>query len=208
MANKETGRETMTFALLQKSTPHYRADIDGLRGIAVLLVFAYHLGSARCRGGYVGVDVFFVISGYLIGSIILSEIANSRFSLLSFYERRIRRILPALFVLLCVSYWFAYCYFLPVESKDFAKSLLATTLSVSNVFFLRQSGYFDGPAAMKPLLHTWSLAVEEQFYIFLPFFLLAIRRFSPRAKLWLVATVASLSFVVSVIGVFHNREAT
>ena len=197
----------MPITLLKKSTPHYRADIDGLRGIAVLLVFAYHLGTARCRGGFVGVDVFFVISGYLIGSIILSEIANSKFSLASFYERRVRRIFPALFVVLCASCWFAYRYLLPVESESFAKSLLAATLSVSNIFFLHQSGYFDGPAAMKPLLHTWSLAVEEQFYIFLPLFLLAIRRFSPRIKLWLVSSVASVSFAVSVIGVFHNREA-
>ena len=197
----------MQMTLWKRSTPHYRADIDGLRGIAVLLVFAYHLGTARCRGGFVGVDVFFVISGYLIGSIILSEIGNSKFSLASFYERRVRRILPALFVVLCASCWFAYRYLLPVESKSFAKSLLAATLSVSNIFFLHQSGYFDGPAAMKPLLHTWSLAVEEQFYIFLPLLLLAIRRFSSRGKLWLVATVASISFVASMIGVFHNREA-
>lgn len=198
----------MAIALLKKSTPHYRADLDGLRGVAVLLVFAYHLGASRCRGGFVGVDVFFVISGYLIGSIILSEIANSRFSLLSFYERRVRRIFPALFVLLCASYWFAYRFFLPVESKDFAKSLLATTLSASNIFFLHQSGYFDGPAAMKPLLHTWSLAVEEQFYIFLPLFLMAIRRCPPRRKRWLVVLVASVSFLVSAIGAFRSREAT
>jgi len=197
----------MAIALVKKSTPHYRADIDGLRGVAVLLVFAYHLGTARCRGGFVGVDVFFVISGYLIGSIILSEIADSKFSLLSFYERRIRRIFPALFVVLCASYGFAYRYLLPMESKDFAKSLVAATLSVSNIFFLHQSGYFDAPAAMKPLLHTWSLAVEEQFYVFLPLFLVAIRRYSPRRKIWLVAGVASASFLVSSIGAFQNREA-
>ena len=197
----------MPITLLRKSTPHYRADIDGLRGIAVLLVFAYHLGTARCRGGFVGVDVFFVISGYLIGSIILSELANSKFSLLSFYERRVRRICPALFVVLCASCWFAYRYLLPVESESFAKSLLAATLSVSNIFFLHQSGYFDGPAAMKPLLHTWSLAVEEQFYVFLPLFLLVIRRCSPRIKLGLVSSVATASFVVSSISVFHHREA-
>jgi peptidoglycan/LPS O-acetylase OafA/YrhL len=197
----------MPITLFKPSTPHYRADIDGLRGIAVLLVFAYHLGTARCRGGFIGVDVFFVISGYLIGSIILSEIANSKFSLASFYERRVRRIFPALFVVLCATCWFAYRYLLPVESKTFAQSLLAATLSVSNIFFLHQSGYFDGPAAMKPLLHTWSLAVEEQFYIFLPLFLLALRRLSPRAKLWLVSTVASISLVASVVGVFRNREA-
>jgi peptidoglycan/LPS O-acetylase OafA/YrhL len=197
----------MNIPFLRQSTSHYRADIDGLRGIAVLLVFAYHLGTARCRGGFVGVDVFFVISGYLIGSIILSEIERSKFSLTSFYERRIRRILPALFVVLCVSCCFAYRYLLPVESTEFAKSMLAATFSSSNIFFLHQSGYFDGPAAMKPLLHTWSLAVEEQFYLFLPLFLLAIRRCSPIRKRYWVISVASASFLVSVVGVFRNREA-
>jgi peptidoglycan/LPS O-acetylase OafA/YrhL len=136
---------------------------------------AYHLGTARCRGGFVGVDVFFVISGYLIGSIILSEIAACKFSLWSFYERRIRRIFPALFVVLFASCCFAHRYLLPVESKEFAISLLAATLSASNIFFLHQSGYFDTAVSMKPLLHTWSLAVEEQFYVFLPIFLRAIR---------------------------------
>ncbi len=198
----------MNIPFLKQSTSHYRADIDGLRGIAVLLVFAYHLGTARCRGGFVGVDVFFVISGYLIGSIILSEIESSKFSLASFYERRIRRILPALFVVLCVSCCFAYRYLLPVESTEFAKSLLAATFSASNIFFLHQSGYFDGPAAMKPLLHTWSLAVEEQFYLFLPLFLLAIRRCSPTRKRYWVISVATISFLISVVGVFRSREAT
>lgn len=198
----------MAISFVKKSTTHYRADIDGLRGIAILLVFAYHLGSARCRGGFIGVDVFFVISGYLIGSIILSEIAASKFSLLSFYERRIRRIFPALFVVLSASSCFAYRYLLPVESKDFAKSLIASTTSVSNLFFLYQSGYFGAPAAMKPLLHTWSLAVEEQFYVFLPFFLMAIRRGSPTWKRGIVLLVAAVSFLASVLGVFHNPEGT
>jgi peptidoglycan/LPS O-acetylase OafA/YrhL len=197
----------MAICLLKKSTPHYRSDIDGLRGIAVLLVFAYHLGTARCRGGFVGVDVFFVISGYLIGSIILSEIAASKFSLWSFYERRIRRIFPALFVVLFASCCFAYRYLLPVESKEFAISLLAATLSASNIFFLHQSGYFDSAVSMKPLLHTWSLAVEEQFYVFLPVFLIAIRRWSPSRQRRLVIFVATLSFLVSAIGAFRSREA-
>src|SRR6516164_4849014 len=140
----------MRFFLIKPSTSHYRADIDGLRAVAVLLVFAYHLGTARVRGGFIGVDVFFVISGYLIGSIILNEIAASRFSLLSFYERRVRRIFPALFVTLGVSAILAYKFFLPAEMDEFAKSLLAATFSLSNVFFYHQAGYFEGAAAMKP----------------------------------------------------------
>src|SRR6266478_15429 len=169
---------SMYFSLSKKSSPSYRADIDGLRGIAVLLVLAFHLGTSKCSGGFIGVDVFFVISGYLIGSIILSEIDRGKFSLLSFYERRVRRILPALFVTLAVCGMLAYEFFLPAELDQFAKSFLAATLSFSNILFYHQAGYFEGAAAIKPLLHTWSLGVEEQFYIFLPLFLLALRKYS------------------------------
>src|SRR5258708_7906370 len=198
----------MTFSLTKPSTPHYRADIDGLRAVAVLLVFAYHLGTARVRGGFVGVDVFFVISGYLIGSIILSEIDSGKFSLLSFYERRVRRILPALFVALAVCAVLAYKFFLPAELDEFAKSFLAATFSFSNVFFYHQAGYFEGPAAMKPLLHTWSLAVEEQFYIFLPLFLLAVRRYSLAVRRNIVMAVTICSFIISAWGAFKNPDAT
>src|SRR5215813_12350389 len=160
----------------------YRPDIDGLRAVAVLLVLAYHVGIYRLRGGFVGVDVFFVISGFLIGSIILKDLAVDRFSLASFYERRIRRILPALVALLFCTAVLGYKYFLPIEFVEFGKSLLAATFSVSNILFLHQSSYFDTPASMKPLLHTWSLAVEEQFYLFLPLFLIAIRKLSARRQ--------------------------
>lgn len=198
----------MRFSLVKPSTAHYRADIDGLRAVAVLLVFAYHLGTARVKGGFVGVDVFFVISGYLIGSIILAEIDARRFSLLSFYERRVRRIFPALFVTLAVTAALAYKFFLPSEMEEFAKSLLAAAFSFSNILFYHQSGYFEGAAAMKPLLHTWSLAVEEQFYIFLPLFLLFLRRLEGTKRRLVVLLVALLSFAVSVWGAFHNPEAT
>jgi peptidoglycan/LPS O-acetylase OafA/YrhL len=207
-ADAVTEGRQMTPARQHKSSLNYRPDIDGLRGIAVLLVLVYHLGSSKCRGGFVGVDVFFVISGYLIGSIILSDISASTFSLLSFYERRVRRIAPALFVMLFVACLFVYKYFLPAESTDFAKSLLAATLSTSNIFFLHQSGYFDGPAAMKPLLHTWSLAVEEQFYIFLPLVLMAIRRYLAARQRALIIFVAALSFLVSAVGAFRSPDAT
>lgn len=159
---------------------HYRADIDGLRGIAVLSVLAYHLRTELFRGGYVGVDVFFVISGYLISAIILKGIAAGRFSIASFYERRIRRIFPALIFALLGTDVLAYLYFLPTELKDFSKSLLAALFSVSNFYFWWQSGYFSAPIETKPLIHTWSLAVEEQFYIFLPIFLALAHRYFPR----------------------------
>jgi len=186
----------------------YRPDIDGLRAVAVLLVLAYHVGIYRFRGGFVGVDVFFVISGFLIGSIILNDLAANRFSLAGFYERRIRRIFPALAVVLFAVSVLAFKLFLPIEFVQFGKSLLAATFSVSNILFLHQSSYFDTPASMKPLLHTWSLAVEEQFYLFLPLFLLAIRKLSVRNQRLLVILVAVASFIVSCVGAFQDKEAT
>jgi peptidoglycan/LPS O-acetylase OafA/YrhL len=186
----------------------YRPDIDGLRAVAVLLVLAYHVGIYRLRGGFVGVDVFFVISGFLIGSIILEDLSADRFSLVGFYERRIRRIFPALVVLLFFVSLLAYKFFLPTEFIAFGKSLLAATFSVSNVLFLQQSSYFDTPASMKPLLHTWSLAVEEQFYLFLPLFLMGLKKLSAHRRKILVITVALASFVVSAVGAFLNKEAT
>src|SRR5215831_2323306 len=157
----------------------YRPDVDGLRAVAVLSVLAFHIGLSRTPGGFVGVDVFFVISGYLISSISFSEIAGSLFSLVGFYERRIRRILPALLGLLAVSSVFAAIYLLPSELVEYGKSALATTTYVYNLYFRYHSGYFDAPLS-QPLLHTWSLAVEEQFYILFPLFLVLIRRFFPQ----------------------------
>jgi peptidoglycan/LPS O-acetylase OafA/YrhL len=192
----------------------YRADIDGLRGIAVLLVLAYHLQGLRFHGrflfsgGFVGVDVFFVISGFLISSVILAEISASKFSLFSFYERRIRRIFPALIVMLFITSILAYRYFLPTELLDFAKSLVAATFSLSNVYFWQQSGYFDAPAAMKPLLHTWSLGVEEQFYIFFPLFLVLVRKIFPTRLRLSIMVIALVSFVVSAIGAFQYPVST
>jgi peptidoglycan/LPS O-acetylase OafA/YrhL len=198
----------MTADQTAKPIVKYRPDIDGLRAVAVLLVLAYHIGIYRLRGGFVGVDVFFVISGYLISSIILSDLDTSRFSIASFYERRIRRIFPALFVMLFATAVLAYKFFLPSEFVDFGKSLLASTFSFSNLYFLQHSSYFDAPAAMKPLLHTWSLAVEEQFYVFLPLFLIGIRKFFPSKQRLIIIVVALLSFCVSAVGAFHNHDAT
>ncbi|MGI4853039.1 MAG: acyltransferase family protein [Janthinobacterium lividum] len=179
---------------------HYRADIDGLRAVAVLLVVLGHLRT-RVTGGYVGVDVFFVLSGYLIGAHILSEIQADRFSLADFYERRVRRIFPALLVMLAASSAAAWFVLLPTELKDFSQAQLAALSSIANFTFLRQAGYFDTASLLNPLLHTWSLAVEEQFYLSLPLLvLLAQRRCPGRVKqlLWLLTAASLLAAAVWV----------
>jgi peptidoglycan/LPS O-acetylase OafA/YrhL len=146
----------------------YRRDIDGLRALAVISVVLYHAQVGWLGGGYVGVDVFFVISGYLITKYVDHRIRDGKFSIVAFYERRVRRIMPALFFLLIVASALAYFALLPNELYNFSKAELATTLFAPNIFFYREAGYFDAAAKLKPLLHMWSLGVEEQFYIFLP----------------------------------------
>jgi peptidoglycan/LPS O-acetylase OafA/YrhL len=187
---------------------HYRADIDGLRAIAVLSVLAYHLRMGLFPGGFVGVDIFFVISGYLISAIILKDISAGKFSIAGFYERRVRRIFPALIAMLLGASLLAYLFFLPAELMGFAKSLLAALFSVSNIYFWRHSGYFSAPVETMPLVHTWSLAVEEQFYVFLPVFLALAHRFFPRKIRLSVILIAALSFAVSAVGAFRNPTAT
>ena len=149
----------------------YRADIDGLRALAVVPVVLFHAGFSLFSGGFVGVDVFLVVSGYLITTILLEDIENNRYSILRFYERRARRILPALFFVMLVCIPFAWMWMLPIQLKDFSQSLVAVSLFVSNILFWQESGYFAAAAAEKPLLHTWSLAVEEQYYLLFPIFL-------------------------------------
>lgn len=171
----------------------YRHEIDGLRALAVLPVILFHAGFSQFSGGYVGVDVFFVISGYLITGLIVDEMKRGDFSLVSFYERRARRILPALFVVLLASTAMAWLWMLPVYMKEFSQSLMAVSAFVSNIFFWRVSGYFDTTTELKPLFHTWSLAVEEQFYLFFPILLIALWRFAPRSittVLWVSAAVS------------------
>lgn len=179
---------------LHNKALNYRPDIDGLRAVAVLSVIAFHFGIFHLTGGFVGVDVFFVISGYLISSIVFSEVADSRFSVIGFYERRIRRIFPALFAMLLVFSAFALIFFLPTELVDVGKSTLAATFSISNFYFWKHSGYFavHNP---DPLLHTWSLAVEEQFYILFPIFLVLVRRFFAQ---WLRVSIVFF-FAASVL---------
>lgn len=153
----------------------YRKEIDGLRALAVLPIVLFHAGFSAFSGGYVGVDIFFVISGFLITSIIRDQISRGAFRFRDFYERRARRILPALFFVLLATLPMAWIWLLPREMKEFGESLLAVVAMASNFFFWRDSGYFATLSEYQPLLHTWSLAVEEQFYLLFPalLFLLA-----------------------------------
>lgn len=173
----------------------YRREIDGLRALAVLLVLLFHAGVPGFSGGFIGVDVFFVISGYLISAIILNELNQGRFSLAHFYERRARRILPALFIVMAASLPLAWLWLAPTDLQDFGKSLISVALYFSNIFFWKQSGYFDTAAELKPMLHTWSLAVEEQYYLVFPPLLLFIWRNCRRylGLILIFLTLASLS---------------
>jgi len=172
----------------------YRPDIDGLRALAVLSIFLFHINDDWMPGGYVGVDIFFVISGYLIGGIVLKDVTAGRFSLAEFYARRFKRIIPALFAMLLVVTGLCWFVLFPRPFDQFASSMLATTFSVSNIYFQRTTGYFDIGAHSKPLLHTWSLGVEEQFYIVFPLALLGIYRLF-KGRVWLATMLA---FVVSL----------
>lgn len=158
----------------------YRAEIDGLRAVAILPVILFHAGFSLFSGGVIGVDVFFVISGYLITSIITEEIHNKQFSFLHFYERRARRIMPALFLVMIVCIPFAWYWMLPNQMNNFSKSLIAVSLFSSNIFFWRESGYFAAISEEIPLLHTWSLAVDEQYYALFPIFIFLTWRFGKK----------------------------
>jgi peptidoglycan/LPS O-acetylase OafA/YrhL len=166
----------------------YRPDIDGLRALAVLSVLLFHAGLGL-EGGYVGVDVFFVISGYLITTLIVKDLETGRFTLLGFWERRIRRIMPPLVVVVLATVVAGWWLLLAEDYKELGQSVVAQALLLSNVFFWRESGYFEQSADLKPLLHTWSLAVEEQFYLFFPLLLVALRKAS-RRLLWPVLVLA------------------
>jgi peptidoglycan/LPS O-acetylase OafA/YrhL len=174
---------------------NYRREIDGLRAIAVLPVILFHAGFSAFPGGYVGVDVFFVISGYLITGILIDEIGRGEYSVLRFYERRARRILPALFGVLLLCLPFAWMWLLPEQLVDFAGSLASVLVFLANLFFMSQVSYFAPAAELQPLLHTWSLGVEEQYYLAFPFVVAVALRFGLRVlvAVTLILTLASLA---------------
>ena len=185
----------------------YRREIDGLRAVAVVPVILFHAGLEHFSGGFIGVDIFFVISGYLITTILMVEMESGRFSIARFYERRARRILPALFLVMLCCIPFAWLWMLPSQMEAFSKSLAAVALFGSNILFWREEGYFAATADLKPLLHTWSLAVEEQFYVVFPIALLVLRRLAHGRLIWVLAVVAVLSLGVSEWGWRNSPDA-
>jgi peptidoglycan/LPS O-acetylase OafA/YrhL len=185
----------------------YRRDIDGLRAIAVIAVIGYHLQISWVSGGFVGVDVFFVISGYLIGALILNEVKAGKFSLVSFYARRARRIVPAFAAMVISILVLSYFALLPSEYTRLAWGAFYAALSASNIYFLGHTGYFDAPASTQPLLHTWSLGVEEQFYLFFPLIIIPFMWRFPKLLNAGLALVWAGSFVLSIYGVHADPQA-
>lgn len=185
----------------------YRPEIDGLRALAVVPVILFHAGFELFGGGFVGVDVFFVISGYLITTIIHNDISADKFSFVSFYERRARRILPALMFMMAACIPVAWATMMSFDMWDFGQSLVAVSLFLSNVLFWAESGYFDQIAELKPLLHTWSLAVEEQFYVLFPILLLALTRFWKNKVFVTLLVLLVLSLAAAEYGSYYFPEA-
>lgn len=185
----------------------YRPDIDGLRSLAVLPVVLFHAGVAGFSGGFVGVDIFFVISGYLITSIIMREITEGSFTYLDFWARRARRILPASVAMMLMVFVVGWFVMAPDDYFELARSARAQAFFAGNHYFWAESGYFDGPSELKPLLHTWSLAVEEQFYLVFPILFLFLHRFVPTQKYKVLIGVFLLSLIGSAVAV-HDYPST
>lgn len=182
----------------------YRPDIDGLRALAIIPVVLFHAGITGFSGGFVGVDIFFVISGYLITSIIYRELRAGNFSLIQFWERRIRRIIPALFVMIMTTLALGYFIILyPVDYIDLGQSAFAQAAFLANLFFLRKNGYFAAPSESMPLLHTWSLSVEEQFYILFPLIMFLVYRYAKKAVLPILVILFFGSLFYCQILLFH-----
>lgn len=182
----------------------YRADIQGLRALAIIPVVLFHADKRLMPGGFIGVDVFFVISGFLITSLIVNELETGRFSLGGFYQRRVRRLFPALYAMLGFSFLAAALLLPPWKFREFGVTALSTVFFVSNFKFAELSGYFGAAAEVKPLLHTWSLAVEEQFYIVFPLVLMAMRRRFWRYLPFVLSGCAVLSLAYSVWAVTNQ----
>lgn len=186
---------------------NYRSDIDGVRAIAVMSVILAHAGIAQVAGGFLGVDVFFVISGFLITTILTNDLEAGKYSLLTFYERRARRILPALLVVIAACVPFAVWLMLPDFLQNFGQSVVATLLFSNNILLALTSGYWELESAFKPLLHTWSLGVEEQFYVVFPLALAAAWRFGRTAQIATIIAAGAISLVLSEYGWRHWPDA-
>ena len=186
---------------------NYRKEIDGLRAVAVSTVILYHAGFEAFSGGYVGVDIFFVISGFLIFGIILKELSLGVFSFSSFYQRRIKRILPALFLVIFCTTLPAYLILIPEDFASYSRSIVATSLFIPNVLFWRETGYFNSNVDLKPLIHAWSLGVEEQFYIIFPAVLFFIYKWAHRFLIPFFVIVAFMSLLLAEYFVLSKPAA-
>lgn len=186
----------------------YRPEIDGLRAIAVIAVILFHAGLKTFKGGFIGVDIFFVISGYLIASTILTDLQRGHFSLIQFYERRARRILPALFLVMAVSFGLAWMWLRPDDMQDFAQSLVAVSYFVSNIWYWLEANYWEAASELKPLLHTWTLAIEAQFYLLFPVLLLLIWRWCRAWLVYLLIGIGIGSFAIAQWGAYTFPQAT
>jgi len=186
---------------------NYRKEIDGLRSVAVLPVIFFHLNIDSFTGGYLGVDIFFVISGYLITTIIYLELTDSTFNILNFYERRIRRIVPVLTTVILFTLPLSWYLMIPSEFKEYLLSIFSTILFFSNILFWNQSDYFDNPSEFKPLLHTWSLSIEEQFYFFLPLVLLFLYKYFKNQIIKTFIVIFFLSYFLAIYSSFHYESA-
>ena len=183
-----------TRALLQPAPLRHRADIDGLRAVAIIPILLLHCGLTRLKGGFVGVDIFFVVSGFLITGILQREMSDATFSFRDFYRRRIVRLLPALAVMLAVTLVAGILLLLPRPLADLGRSTAATGLLASNAYFYATSDYFAAASDGKPLIHTWSLAVEEQFYILYPLLLIGLAKVHSHLRLKILTGLAVASF--------------
>lgn len=186
----------------------YRREIDGLRALAVAPIIFYHAGSKTFSGGYVGVDVFFVISGYLITTIILEQLDRGEFSLLDFYWRRAKRILPALFFMVLICLPIAWYLLIPSEMVDFLRSTLALVLFAQNFYLWQNSGYFNAELELSPLMHTWSLAVEEQYYFLFPILMIILSKLLKKNVFLIVFILFVSSLCLAQFFVFRYPEAT
>ena len=185
--------------------PNYKPEIDSLRAIAVFLVIFFHFELLHITGGFVGVDVFFVISGYLITNLILIDLKNKKFSIFEFYIRRIRRIIPALYATIIISLFFGYLILSPIHLGRFGESSTSSALGISNFYFWYEAGYFDYSKLFKPLLHTWTLSVELQFYLFWPILIFLIYKFSKKNLKIVVLSIILFCLFFSII---YSERAT
>jgi peptidoglycan/LPS O-acetylase OafA/YrhL len=184
-----------------------RAEINGLRGIAVLAVVLFHLDCTWTQGGFVGVDIFFVISGYLITQLIIQDLEQGAFRFTEFWLRRARRLLPALSCVVFFAFIMSWLLFLPDDFKSFGRSLLSLAFFSSNLYFWLKTGYFTAPAETKPLLHTWTLAVEEQFYLLFPLLLYVVTRYFQPFRRYIVLVLGLFSFILTFYMISSHQLA-